>query len=452
MRNIIYRVLAGLFALGITDPIGQISTTPACAAPQPLAASAGKQELSGSTEAKRKNESGMTAERSPEDHADQCGTPKLSEGQAVAPEVAQAKAGFAMDLITRLSPKNQNVSVSPFGLSAILSTLDLGADPAFRKAIIAMMRLSPGAGKFEELRKESRLINLAVQRDPRRFMSFNAVFVDHRLPLKAGIKDLAAAEGDVDVQSIDFESQASIDSVNDLLAKKANGRIKSILEPGSAPSLVTSNVLVFKDCWKTPFDKSKTVDKSFTLADGGKVKRSTMLATADSIGYRSAGQFVAVEIPYLDEEFALTLVTTQHEPAKAVDFKDAVSLLAGIDLVDVRATLSMPKFGGQVDNDLLDTLSAMGLKPGLASANQLPGFADGLRISRVRQKTWLAVDEVGTEAAAVTAAVATRSAPDPKVVSVDFDKPFVYALRYRPTGAILVAGYVGDPVSPRAPH
>jgi hypothetical protein len=87
----------------------------------------------------------------------------------------------------------------------------------------------------------------------------------------------------------------------------------------------------------------------------------------------------------------------------------------------------------------------MGLKSGLASANQLPGFSDGLAIGRVRQKTWLAIDEVGTEAAAVTSAEATRSAEPSKTVSVSFDKPFVYALRYRPTGAILMAGYVSDP-------
>jgi serpin B len=87
----------------------------------------------------------------------------------------------------------------------------------------------------------------------------------------------------------------------------------------------------------------------------------------------------------------------------------------------------------------------MGLKSGLASTDQLPGFADGLALGRLRQKIWLAVDETGTEAAAVTAAEATRSVAEPSSVTVNFDKPFIYALRYRPTGTILLAGYVGDP-------
>ena len=170
-----------------------------------------------------------------------------------------------------------------------------------------------------------------------------------------------------------------------------------------------------------------------------------MSLTANTIGYRSRGHFVAVELPYVDEEFVLTLVTTQDQPAKITDFKEAVDLVAGINFGDARVALSLPKFGGSLDNDLLEVLSAMGLKPGLASSNQLPGFADGLAIGRVRQKTFLAVHEAGTEAAAITAVEATRSAVEPKLVSVNFDKPFVYALRYRPTGTIVMAGYVGDP-------
>jgi len=85
------------------------------------------------------------------------------------------------------------------------------------------------------------------------------------------------------------------------------------------------------------------------------------------------------------------------------------------------------------------------MKSGLVSTNPLPGFAEGLVLGRVRQKTWLSVDEVGTEATAVTVAEATRSAVEPKAITVNFDKPFIYALRYRPTGAILLTGYVGDP-------
>ena len=454
MRSMAHGVLAGLLAFGVGSSVDQISTASAGAPAQGLLIKVGKQEPRGPrlTDLKTKlaeqvAEKDLAVEAA---EANKCGTPQAFEEQTVTQEVALAKAGFAMDLITRLSSKNQNVSVSPFGLSAVLSALDLGADPALHEAIAATMHLSPGADKLDELRRESRLINLAIQRDPRRISSFNAVFVDHRLPLKPGIRDLAVADVDVDVQSIDFESQFGIDGLNDLLTKKTNGRIKSILEPGSAPTLVAINALFFNDCWKTPFDKSRTADRPFTRPDGTKAERSTMSGAVGSAGYRTAGPFVAVELSYLDENFALTLVTTQHAPAKAADFKEAVSLLAGVDFLDTKATLSLPKFGGQTDNDLLDTLSAMGLKPGLASANQLPGFSNGLKIGRVRQKTWLAVDEAGTELAAVTAVEATRAAPRPKAVSVSFDKPFIYALRYRPTGTILMAGYVGDPDS--GPH
>ncbi|WP_454620443.1 serpin family protein [Bradyrhizobium cenepequi] len=99
---------------------------------------------------------------------------------------------------------------------------------------------------------------------------------------------------------------------------------------------------------------------------------------------------------------------------------------------------------GTADNDLLEVLFTMGLKSGLSSTNQLPGFAHGLVLGRVQQKIWLSVDETGTEAASVTAAEATRSAIERKSVGVSFDKPFVYALCYRPTATILMVGYFDD--------
>ncbi|WP_454620425.1 serpin family protein [Bradyrhizobium cenepequi] len=377
--------------------------------------------------------------------SDRCGAPHAFETRTISAEGARARATFALDILTGLSSKSPNVSISPFGLSAVLSTLDLGADAAMKKAIAATLKLGPGAGKIEALRRESRLINLASERDPRRFASFNGIFTDHRLTLKPGVADLAKADGEVDLLAIDFGSQKGIDSVNELLAKKTSGRIKSILEPGQAPLLVVANAFVFKDCWKTPFDKAKTANKAFARADGSKSEPLTMSLVSDSIAYRASGRFVAVELPYKDEDFALTLVTTQKEPAKIEGFREASTLMTGTDFSEANVTLSLPKFGGAADNDLLEVLSAMGLRSGLASSNQLPGFGDGLVLGRVRQKTWLKVDETGTEAAAVTAAEATRSADAAKAVSVNFDKPFVYALRYRPTGTILIAGYVGDP-------
>jgi serpin B len=377
--------------------------------------------------------------------SDRCGAPHVFEKRAVAADALRAKAAFAMDVLSTVPSNSPNVSISPFGLSAVLSTLDLGASASMRKAIASTLRLKASGGKIEELRRESRLINVAGQRTSRRFVSFSGIFVDHRLSLKPGVANIAKAEGEVDLQAIDFASKQGVDGVNQLLENNTNGRIKSILEPGSAPLLVVANAFVFKDCWKAPFDKSTTTNKAFTRANGTKIETPTMSLVSDTIGYRASGRFVAVELPYLDEDFALTLVTTQRKPATILGFRGAVPLIAGPEFSEARVTLSLPKFGGSTDNDLLEVLSAMGLASGLTSTNQLPGFADGVALGRLRQKIWLAVDETGTEAAAVTAAEATRSAIEPKSVTVNFDKPFIYALRYRPTGTILLAGYVGDP-------
>src|ERR1700743_1493953 len=60
---------------------------------------------------------------------DRCSVPNLYEHRAIASDVLRSKANFALDLLTRLTPGSKNASISPFGVSAVLSTLYLCADP-----------------------------------------------------------------------------------------------------------------------------------------------------------------------------------------------------------------------------------------------------------------------------------------------------------------------------------
>ncbi|WP_454620416.1 serpin family protein [Bradyrhizobium cenepequi] len=153
---------------------------------------------------------------------DSCGQARAFEKQAIDPDRLRANSAFTLDVLARIAPQAKNITVSPLGLSSVLSTLYLGANERMRKAITATLHVGPG--KVDDLRRVARLLELASQRDPRRFASYNGLFVDHRLPLKAGVSDLAKADGQVDLQSVDFSSKAEIDGINALVDKKTNGR------------------------------------------------------------------------------------------------------------------------------------------------------------------------------------------------------------------------------------
>src|SRR5579872_3621754 len=111
---------------------------------------------------------------------------------------------------------------------------------------------------------------------------------------------------------------------------------------------------------------------------------------------------------------------------------------------------AMPRFSSSCSEDLLAALDALGLEAARKAPDALKGLAAASQnISKVVQKTELRINEEGTEAAAATAVVATRSAavsPD-QYVKMIVDKPFVFALRDRQTGLVLLQGYVAEPAA-----
>ena len=212
-------------------------------------------------------------------------------------------------------------------------------------------------------------------------------------------------------------------------------------------ALVAVNAFRFKDCWDVAFDPGKTRKQTFRKLDGSQIDVATMRLDGHLLAHAVTDRFAAVDLAYRDPAFSLTLVTTKDEPASAADFAQASRLLAGENLYMMPVDLTLPVFGTENSLDLLDLLARLGLDAGLASRKALSGFAEGIDLSAVRQKTLVSVDESGTVAKAGTAAVmTTRSvSSQPSRERIAFDKPFVFALRHRPTGLVLMAGYVGEP-------
>jgi serpin B len=362
-------------------------------------------------------------------------------------ERAEQKAAFALALLTAVAGQDKkNLAVSPFGVAAVLTALDLGADPAMKKAIARTLGLRPGQPGLDALRKDARVISVIGGHSGSPMKTADGLFVDHALTLAPDIEDRVQAESGIAIEKLDFGSAEAIEHVDRWAAERTDGRIKSILEPGSTPSLVAVNAFVFKDCWRVPFDPAATSPQPFHLLDGSSADRATMSIEDQTFPYAASGRFIALELPYADERFAISLVTTRDSPAGAAAFASAGRLLLGDGLRPTRVRVALPKFTGTGEHDLLATLSKLGLASGLASKTQLAGFAGGLSLSAVRQKTFIAVDETGTEAAAATAAVTSRGLePEAEGVSVKFDRPFIYALRHRATGTIVMTGYVADP-------
>jgi serpin B len=221
----------------------------------------------------------------------------------------------------------------------------------------------------------------------------------------------------------------------------------------SKASFAALNALHFKSRWKTPFDPKLTATAPFTGLDGKsadvqmmRLGKATRAFRQERVGERkSERNFVAIDLPFADERFSLVIVTTREKPAAAKDFTPVASWLSGAGFAMHSGDLALPRFAASAREDLLPVLDGLGLGEARKSATALVGFGSDITLSQVTQRAMIEVDEEGAEAAAATAAIGSRSLEADDAIHMVVDKPFMYALRDKTTGMILVAGYVGTP-------
>jgi serine protease inhibitor len=347
-----------------------------------------------------------------------------------------------------------NTVVSPASLAMILAVLDVGADDKLRDGLhraLGFDRKSAADAKtiaadLAGLRSAAKAVRADAQLI---FNVANAVFFDRGSPLTDDALDKVRDAGaDVFVDSI--ASPEAIKRVNAWVSQKTKGLIPSILDrPPSNAGLIGLNALYFKDSWHTPFEAAATHPAPFQRLDGSTIEVAMMNATR---GHRRRidETYAAVDLPYANDRFSLVLVTTREKPAAPAGFAKAQGWLAGEGFTEERIVLSLPRFTLEGSESLLGPLDQLGLRSGRTSPTAFKGFSPSPQaISDILQKTFMRVDEAGTEAAAATAVVATRSMLSPGR-HVSFDKPFVFALRDRTTGMVLLSGYVGSPAGSAA--
>jgi serpin B len=170
------------------------------------------------------------------------------------------------------------------------------------------------------------------------------------------------------------------------------------------------------------------------------------------LGYAKGAGWQAVELPYIGEELSMLIVLPDDGTDLSIG-ADAVTNVGGTSALR-QVTLSLPKFDIGTSADLSVVLADMGMPTAFSDAADFSGMttAEKLTISAVIHQANITVDEEGTEAAAATAVVMrTTSAPEPlEPVELIVDRPFVFAIRDNPTGALLFMGHIGDPTATRA--
>jgi serpin B len=371
------------------------------------------------------------------------GLPRPSAALGAADPLLRAQAKLNGDLVAKLAQARKpsdNVVISPASLAGIMAALALGADRTMQDAIAASLGLD-GAAALETVRARVKGAAMAREQKSAIFTIANMVVVDPKAQPNTAAVEALRAHAAVAVE--DLGQPATVARINAWAAEQTRGFIPQVIEaPQPDAGLVGINALYFKGQWASPFEPQATRPRPFHAVGGG-VTEVPLMAKSATLPHRRQDRFAAVELPYRNDRFALTLVTTTDKPAAAAEFAPVAPWLAGegFDLGSV--DLALPRFTMREGADLLAALDALGLKAGHRPSAFAPLARTPLAISRIAQQAYLKVDEQGTEAAASTTVVAGRMALRSETVSITLDKPFLFALRDRDSGLLLMSGYIG---------
>jgi len=384
----------------------------------------------------------------------------LSAGELT---VIEGSNHFAFDLLGAVratQPDSPNTFLSPLSASMALGmTLNGGVGPTW-----SQMAETLGFGDLDEtgINEAYRdLIDLLLELDPAvEFAIGNAIWADRRISLLDDFVQRANAYFDAEAATLDFTDPASRDIINGWVDDVTNGRIDTLIEqipPDVLMYLV--NAIYFKGDWRDRFDRKRTAAVPFTRPDGTQVTVDMMQG---EVGHRvlNAGSHDAVqgvELPYGGGAYAAIALlppesqpidrfVAELDPADWAEWMDRFDQAAAVEDTEREGILvRLPKFELEWGDSLQGPLKALGMVDAFdehaADFSRMTGARD-LFIEHVIQKTFVRVDEEGTEAAAATA---VGMGPTSLPPSVTFDRPFVFAIRERFSGTILFLGVIGDP-------
>jgi serpin B len=286
----------------------------------------------------------------------------------------------------------------------------------------------------------------------------NAIWAERTYDFLDAFLETLAVNYGAGARLVDFinDPEGARNQINSWVSDETNARIPELIPQGvidAMTRLVLTNAIFFKASWAEPFPVQQTQDGDFHLLTGATVTTPLMNSQGTrGLLYAEGEDFQALELPYAGDEMAMLVVLPAEgsftEFEASFDSMALESIVAAMGREEVSVVL--PKFEFSTDVPLRQVLTEMGMpsafEPGVADFSGMDGTRE-LYIQDVLHKAFVAVDEEGTEAAAATAVVVgVTSAPaEPK--RFEANRPFLFLIRDRVTGAVLFFGRVVDPTA-----
>lgn len=375
-------------------------------------------------------------------------------------------------LFAHAAKGDHNVVLSPLSIGVALGMLDAGASGE----MTAALRRLYGAGWAGENRVEAfaELAHAVLSEptalpevvdtfdpfvaatEPPTVRLANRIYHDVSVAPESMYRDVLRYGFDAGVERLVMaqDPTGAAARINEWVAARTNNLIPHLLAEDalSADSqLALVNALYFKATWLNDFDPENTEDRPFTPLDGPAYDVPLMHQWEVHAPAASQDGFQAVELEYADSDLSMLVVLPDYGRYAEVESGLGPNLIDRIDAgLETRAIeLWLPRFTSDARLDVGEAIEdGLGVA-GIVGPPGLDGFGPGVTVDSIQHAATVIVDERSTEAAAATSvdAVATGIPEPVELVPFRADRPFIYAIRERSTGAVLFVGRVLNPQS-----
>lgn len=373
-------------------------------------------------------------------------------------QLIKANNDFGLDIFReiRTESEEENIMISPLSISVALAMAYNGANGDTKAEMEDALRVA-GLTPEDINASYSTLIKALQSLDEDVIFEIaNAIYYAENFQVKANFLQTNITNYKAEVSALDFNSPSAVQTINGWVANKTNDKILTIIDQLSDDArMVLLNAIYFNGIWSKKFDEEGTKMRNFTKADGTNIE-IPMMSKEDALEYTSNGLFSAIKLPYGNGQYNMVVMLPSED-------KNSQQIIDALNTVNWKrwsetfskedhVVVTMPRFKFAFNTELKSVLKKMGMETAFdPKTSDFLGISDDrdLFISSALHKSYIDVNENGTEAAAVTALVfgVTSAGPNNyEKIYFTVNKPFVFAIIEKDTDAILFIGEVRNPV------
>lgn len=372
---------------------------------------------------------------------------------SVNPQLIEANTRFGMKLFAEIlkQESNKNVFVSPSSIAIALSMAYNGASGSTQQAMAKALQIQ-GMSLNDLNQANASLKALLENADPKVQLAIaNSLWARQGVSFKPDFIQRNRQFYQAEVTDLDFRSPKAASTINNWVKQHTRNKIDKIIDRINADDVMfLINAIYFKGNWTTQFDPKSTTNQPFQLSNG-KQKTVAMMSQRGDYRYYETDQFQAVNLPYGDRRVSMLVFLPKQTSNLSQFYKVLTAENWQTWSQQFRSrpgSVQIPRFKLEYEIELNQALSKLGMAEAFGRRANFSNLSDTpMQIDQVKHKTFVEVNEEGTEAAAVTSiGIRTTSArPPEEPFTFKVDRPFFCAIRDNQTGTLLFMGAIVNP-------